>query len=293
MNASECIVCLGMFDGVHAGHQALLKEAARLADGRYRVVVFTFKNHPAALFSGQVSCLSQNEQRERWLKESGADEVKVVPFTRAFAAQTPEDFLGALTRAFPVRGFVAGFNYTFGAGGSGTAATLAGYGETMGYVTSIVPPVMFEGEPVSSTRIREALRGGELKKAEEMLTRPYTLRGPIVGDRQIGRQLGFPTANMDTGSMVLPVDGVYASRIRLANGETYPSVTNIGTNPTVNGQKRTVETHILRFSGDLYGTEPEVSLLAYLRAEQRFCDAHALSEAIENDIRVSLSFQRA
>ena len=288
MTENKCIICLGMFDGVHAGHQALIREAVRMAAGERPVVAFTFSNHPAELFSGQVSCLSRNAQRERWLKENGADEVWMVPFTREFAALSPETFLTELLSRRPAAGLVAGFNYTFGAGGAGTAGTLFRFGEKLGYRASIVPPVMFEGEPVSSTRIREALRAGRLEKAEEMLTRPYTLTGPVTGNRRIGRRLGFPTANTETGNMVLPPDGVYASRV-LLEGKTWPAVTNIGTNPTVNGRKRTVETHIPGFSGDLYGLSPEICLLRFLRAEQRFADEQALKEAIQKDIDTALS----
>lgn len=291
MKETERVLCLGMFDGVHAGHQALIKEALRLAEGRRRVTVYTFSNHPAELFCGRVERLSSNTQRERWLKANGADEVCTVPFTEAFAAQTPEAFLEALLREYPADGIVAGFNYTFGAGGSGTAATLLQFGERAGCRIAIVPPVMFEGEPVSSTGIREALRAGRLDRAQEMLTRPYALFGTVTGDRQIGRTLGFPTANLETGIMVLPPDGVYASRIRLFTGEEKPAVTNIGTNPTVNGKKRTVETHIPNFSGDLYGTEAEVSLLKRLRGEKRFENTEALKKAIARDIEQALSLQ--
>lgn len=286
---TESILCLGMFDGVHAGHQALLKEAQRLSGGRIPVVVYTFSNHPAELFGGGIACLSENEQRTRWLRENGADAVRAVPFTREFAAQTPEAFIRALLSELPARGIVAGFNYTFGAGGSGTASTLTLLGEKLGYAASIVPPVMFEGEPVSSTRIREALRSGQLDKAEQMLTRPYTLTGPIVPNRQIGRTLGFPTANTDTGKMVLPPDGVYASRVRFENGDSLPAVTNIGCDPTVNGTRRTVETHIPGFSGDLYGTAPEIELRVFLRPERRFSGEKELSEAIANDIHTALT----
>ena len=292
MTDNKCIICLGMFDGVHAGHQALLQEAVRLAAGKKPVVVFTFSNHPAELFSREVSCLSQNAQRERWLRENGADEVWAVPFTHAFAAQAPEAFLTELLKQRPAAALVAGFNYTFGKGGSGTAATLCACGPRLGYQASIVPPVMFEGEPVSSTRIREAIRAGQLEKAAQMLTRPYTLTGPVTPCRQIGRQLGFPTANTETGAMVLPPDGVYASRVDLAENGIRAAVTNIGTNPTVNGVKRTVETHIPGFSGDLYGTEPQISLLRFLRPEHRFDDLKELQDAIEKDIGAALSLQK-
>lgn len=278
-----------MFDGVHAGHQALIKEAVRRSGGTRPVVAFTFSNHPAELFSREVSCLSRHTQRDRWLRENGADEIWAVPFTRAFAALSPEAFLSELLAKRPAAGLVAGFNYTFGAGGSGTAATLTTLGEKLGCFVSVVPPVMFEGEPVSSTRIREAIRAGRLEKAEQMLTRPYTLCGPVTANRQIGRTLGFPTANTDTGAMVLPPDGVYASRVRLATGECLRAVTNIGTDPTVNGTERTVETHIPGFSGDLYGTEPEISLIAYLRPECRFADTETLKDAIAKDIAAALS----
>ena len=288
MTENKSIICLGMFDGVHAGHQALLREAVRLAAGERPVVAFTFLNHPAELFSGQVSTLSANTQRMRWLKENGADEVWAIPFDRAFAALPPETFVERLLAKRPAEALVAGFNYTFGASGAGTAGTLTRLGEAYGFRAVIVPPVMFEGEPVSSTRIREAVSKGQLDKAEQMLTRPYTLYGPVVGNRQIGRRLGFPTANTDTGKMLLPPDGVYASRAYV-NGTVCRAVTNIGTNPTVGGDKRTVETHIIDFTGDLYGETPEIALMRYLRPEQTFPDEGSLKNAIEQDIAAALS----
>lgn len=283
MEEKTYILCLGMFDGVHAGHQALLRRAKELSGGRSIVAVCTFLTHPAELFRGGVTYLSANGQRETLLKAHGADEVMFSPFTEETAAMSPEEYIRGLVSARKVAAMVAGFNYTFGAGGRGTGETLRLLGDRYGFHAEIVPPVMCGGEPVSSSRIRECLRRGELQEAETLLTRPYALCGTVKGGRKIGRSLGFPTANLDTGSMLLPPDGVYASVFK-TDGKEYGAVTNIGTNPTVHGAERTVETHIMHFSGNLYEKNAETELISFLRGETAFPDENALKERILLDV---------
>lgn len=271
-----------MFDGVHAGHQALIKRARELAGTDCRVAAHTFLNHPAGLFRDGVTCLSANGQREALLMRYGADEVIFSAFTKETAAMSPEEFVLSLLKERRIVSFVCGFNHTFGRNGAGTGETLRELGIKYGFGTEIVPPVMLGGEPVSSSSIRECLRRGNLETAERMLTRPYALYGTVTEGNKIGRGLGYPTANLATGNMLLPPDGVYVSRTKTAAG-VFGGVTNIGMNPTVHGKARTVETHLFGFSGDLYGMTAEVSLLGFLRPETAFESAAALQKQIARD----------
>ena len=273
-----------MFDGVHVGHQALLAEAAKAARALHaQTVAFTFTDAPGKLLHLPVTSLSTPDQRICWLKEAGADRVDMVDFTQELADLSPQAFMEYLRDRYDVAALAAGFNYTFGKYGAGTAQTLRELGERHGFQVIIADPVLVDGEPVSSTRIRALVSEGRMEEAKTLLGRPYTLRGPVISARHIGHRLGYPTANIETGEQLLPPDGVYATGARV-NGVTYQAVTNVGKNPTVAGQRRTVETYILRESLSLYGAELSVAFLARLREERTFPSLAALSEQIGQDV---------
>lgn len=264
------IIALGMFDGVHRGHQALLQKAVEAAKKQGCLsMAFCFENHPATVFGKEVPLLSTPAQRKSWMLEQGIDRVEMIPFTKEFASLTSEAFLDYLQERYPVKGLVAGFNYTFGRYGRGTEKTLLRLGKKRRLSVNIVEPVYYGDAPISSSRIREALLKGEAMKAREMLGRPYTLMGKVVSARGIGRSLGYPTANLQTQGLMWPKDGVYATAAR-AEGIVYAAVTNVGNNPTVAGQQRTVETHLLEAKPELYDKELEVAFLKRLRDEKRF-----------------------
>ena len=278
------VLALGMFDGVHAGHQALVRQAAQAARALdARTVAFTFTDAPGKLLHLPVTSLSTPNQRTEWLKEAGADRVDMVDFTQDFADLSPEGFLDYLQARYDVAALAAGFNYTFGKFGAGTAEMLKELGEKRGFQVLIADPVLVDGEPVSSTRIRALVNEGRMEAASRLLGRPYTLRGPVVSDRHIGRKLGYPTANVDTGEQLLPPDGVYATWA-MVDGASHPAVTNVGKNPTVAGQKRTVETYVLHEDLSLYGAELSVAFLSRLREERTFPSLAALSEQIGRDV---------
>lgn len=287
MKQHRSVLALGMFDGVHVGHQALVRQAvqaARALDAQ--TVAFTFTDAPGKLLHLPVTSLSTPDQRTRWLKEAGADRVDMVDFTRAFADLSPEGFLDYLQDRYDVAGLAAGFNYTFGKFGAGTARTLKELGERHGFQVFIAEPVLLDGEPVSSTRIRTLVNEGQMERAGALLGRPYTLSGPVVSARRIGHRLGYPTANVEAGEQLLPPDGVYAT-YALADGVAYPAVTNVGRNPTVAGKQRTVETYILNEELSLYGTDLSVSFLSRLREERTFPTLEALSEQIGRDVQTA------
>ena len=279
------VVALGMFDGVHLGHRALIARAVSEA-GRLcaEPVVFTFSNHPMEVLGGGVKLLSGIEERNRLLAVFGITEVVSVPFTREMAALPTKAFVDLLAERWDIRALVVGYNYTCGERGMGTPQTLAEIGKQRGFSVFIVPPVLFEEQPVSSTRIREAIERGEVELAEKMLKRRYTLSGEVVENRRIGRRIGFPTANIAAQeNRVLPKDGVYAT-FACVNGAVYRAVTNLGTNPTVHGESLTVETHIIGFEADIYGKQLTVAFRRFLRGELVFSSLDALKAQIQTDV---------
>lgn len=282
------VVALGMFDGVHLGHRALIRRTAEEAkESGAKPVVFTFSNHPMEVLGGSVRLLSDISERNRILTALGAAEVASVPFTRETAALSTEAFVDLLQSRWKIRSLVVGYNYTCGDHGAGTPQTLAEIGRQCGFSVLVVPPVRYDGLPVSSTRIREAIERGEVELAERMLGRRYMLRGTIVENRRIGRRIGFPTANIEPReNRVLPMDGVYATFACL-DGAAYRAVTNLGTNPTVCGKKRTVETHIIGFDADVYGRELTVAFRRFLRGELTFASLEALKEQICEDVALA------
>ena len=278
------VLALGMFDGVHVGHQALLAQAAAAARALdAQTVAFTFTDAPGKLLHLPVTCLSTPDQRTRWLLEAGADRVDMVDFTQSFADLSPEAFVAYLQDRYNVAALAAGFNYTFGKYGAGTAGTLQELGERHGFQVLIADPVLVDAEPVSSTRIRALIGEGRMEDARRLLDRPYVLSGPVVSARRIGHALGYPTANVETGEQLLPPDGVYATWAAV-DGTSHPAVTNVGKNPTVAGKRRTVETYILNGSLALYGKSLSVSFLSRLREERTFPSLEALSEQIGRDV---------
>lgn len=282
------VVALGMFDGVHKGHRALLCHAAKIAEQNgCTSVAFTYRNHPKALFGGVQSFLCSMELRERLMRSCGIRRVDAVVFDAAFAARSPEAFIEELAARYEsLHTVVAGFDFRFGAGAKGDADLLKTLGNRHGFAVSVVPPVLFEGMPCASTRVRELLDRGDVQTAWRMLERPYRLDGVVESGRHRGHRLGFPTANIRTDSLYLPKEGVYASAL-VADGIVYRAVTNIGNNPTFQNTSCTVETHVTDGEPELYGKTVSVLLLAYLREEQRFLNEEDLKHAIGADVETA------
>jgi riboflavin kinase/FMN adenylyltransferase len=282
------VLTLGNFDGVHRGHQAIVSRARAEADARGgQVVSVTFHPHPLAVLaperaSGMIQSL---HDRLATLRSLGVDVAVAQRFTREFAALAPEEFVEQfLAPSLALLHVVVGYNVTFGRGRTGTAATLEALGRRLGFAVETVGPVMVGSETVSSSGIRRALVAGDVARVEAWLGRPYRLRGRVVAGERRGRTLGFPTANLHVRPRVLvPADGVYAVRV-LTGGGAHPGVVNIGVRPTFGEARRTVEAHLLDWSGDLYGRWVELEFVARLRGEQRFDGPAALRVAIETDI---------
>ena len=282
---NQTVVALGMFDGVHQGHQALLRRAAEIAHANGDIAVaFTYDNHPRELFTGAFPYLCTRERREQQILLCGCDRMDSIPFNAAFAAMEPEQFMDWLSARYTggISAIVAGYDYRFGAKAKGDTTLLNKLCGARGIALSVIDEVKVDGETCSSTCIREAIREGDMERAERMLGRPYTLSGEVVHAKALGRQFDCPTANLDAGAQLLPKDGVYATEL-MFEGKRYDAVTNVGTNPTVGGRARTVETHAIGESLDLYGKRVEVAFFTRLRDEKKFDSKDLLFIQIKKD----------
>jgi len=282
------VIALGMFDGMHLGHRALIGRAAEIARREgLQSMVYTFENHPGGLFGAGVPLLSTPAERRKAIGDMGIDRVEFAVFDRAMAEMPPEDFAAMLAEQYRPHTLVAGFNYTFGHKAAGTVADLRAFGARYGFAVHREEPVMDEGQPVSSTRIRAMLLDGDAEGAARLLGRPYGFTGTVIRCRHIGTSLGFPTANLaPPEGKLLPRSGVYVSRAVTAEG-AFPAVTNLGDNPTVAGREITIETHILDYRGDLYEKTLTVEFLVYLRPERKFPSREALAKQIGKDVAES------
>ena len=278
----KTIYALGFFDGVHIGHGALLKACRELADETgCKAAAITFSSHPDTLVQGVTPRLINTiEDRVRLLKESGMDEVVVLPFDKKTMSMHWQEFLDRLVETYDAKGLVCGHDFRFGSHGEGNAQLLADYCSRHAMPWVIVPEQKLCGITVSSTHIRSLLEKGNFEEATRFLGHPHILSGTVISGRKLGRTLGIPTANLalPEDTLQLPF-GVYACKAKV-DGKTYLAVTNIGNRPTVGGHRVTVEPWLLDFDGDLYGKELTLFFYAFLRSERKFPDLDALKEEI-------------
>lgn len=282
------IVALGNFDGFHAGHQAVAGEAIAWARAEGRpAIVATFDPHPMRLFKPDTSPfrLTTLDQRQRLFGAAGADAMLVFHFDRALAGLTAAEFAQAqLVEATGAAGVVTGTDFTFGKGRGGNVGVLADLGAAMGFGARVVHPVEDVGGVISSSRIRDLLQSANPRAAAVLLTRPFAIEGVVEPGAQLGRQLGYPTANLRLGQYLRPSYGIYAVRGRLDDGRVLDGVANLGVRPAIAGQaEELLEPYFFDFSGDLYGRTIEVALIDYLRPEARFDDLDALKAQIARD----------
>lgn len=282
-------LALGMFDGVHLGHQHVIRQAR--IDARARgaaTVVATFDPHPLTVVRPDKAprLLQSLPQRIATLESQGADAVLVLRFDEILSRKSGEAFVRDLVTGFGgLRSFTVGQGFHFGHGRSGNVPLLRTLGRELGFSVNAVAPIHIGPEIVSSTRVRGALRDGKLGLVAELLGRPYSIVGPVVRGDQLGQSLGFPTANIDVGGLELPPFGVYAARARHSGGE-FPAAVNLGLRPTLQSPQPQLrfETHLIGYHGDLYGRDLTVELVAFLRPERRFAHLEALQTQISKDI---------
>jgi riboflavin kinase / FMN adenylyltransferase len=280
------VIALGNFDGFHLGHQAVVGRAVARAKAEGRpALVATFDPHPVRFFKPDVPPfrLTTLDQRERLFAEAGADAMIVFTFDAALAAKTAEEFVAMLADEIGAAAVVTGQDFTFGKGRTGDAAALAALGAARGMAAEAVGAVGSEGETVSSSRIREALKTGDCATATRLLTRPFAIRSVVIDGDKLGRTIGYPTANIALGAYLRPRYGIYAVRGRLADGRVLDGVANLGVRPTFDPPKELLEPYFFDFSGDLYGQTIEVELIAFLRDEAKFDGLEALTAQIEQD----------
>ena len=281
------VVALGNFDGFHLGHQAVVGRAVARAKAEGRpALVATFDPHPVRHFKPDAAPfrLTTPEQRERLFAEAGADAMVVFRFDAELASLDARAFVAErLTGGLRVGGVVTGADFTFGRGRSGNVQVLHALGGEAGFSVETVGPVTLDGAPVSSSRIREALRAGDPVAAAGLLTRPFAIEGLVQHGDKLGRTIGYPTANIDLGKYLRPRYGVYAVRGRLADGRLLDGAANIGVRPMFDPPKELLEAFFFDWSGDMYGQCVEVALIAYLRPEAKFDALDAMVRQMDAD----------
>ena len=277
-------VALGTFDGLHIGHMKLIESLLSCGG---ESAVFTFGNLPSDLFVAdrKPMMLFTPEEKSAAFAKTGVGYLCATPFDRGFARLGKAEFESLLVECFSPVNIIAGYNYTYGRHARGNADTLEEFGERRGIKVRIIPPVVLDGEPVSSTRIRECLEAGSVEKANMLLGYEYALTGTVEKGEGLGRLLGFPTANLRVpAEKVIPLRGVYEVESKV-DGKSYKGLCNIGTRPTVSaGIWQAIEVHLLSLSGDLYGRKVTVLFKKRLRDEMKFSGAGKLVEQIKKDI---------
>lgn len=280
---------VGVFDGVHLGHQAVIQSALDYTEKHGgTTVVLTFDPHPIRVLCPELAplLLCSTAHKLHTLKQFGVQHVLVLPFTSETAKIDANTFIASLVSSCHPLGFISvGYTWSFGRGREGNVHQLVQMGQVHGFGVYGVPEVKIGDEVVSSTLIREAVRTGNFQKAKRMLGRAYTVMGKVVSGRQLGRQLGFPTANIAIENEELPPLGVYAVDVKF-NGVKYSGVANLGHRPTVETHgEPTLEVHLLDVHADLYNAELEVSFVQLLRDEKKFDDLEELKLQISRDIQ--------
>ncbi len=287
------VATIGNFDGVHLGHQAILKSVTDAARSRSaRSLLITFDPHPLAVVapSRRPKLLQTKRQKLDCLEDSGLDGLLLIPFDRELAALTGEEFFGGyLAERIRFASIHVGNNFRFGRARSGDTRLLEVLGVELGFSVVVVPPVHVEGEIVSSSAIRTAVEDGTVDKARLMLGRPFALTGEVVRGDGRGRTIGFPTANIAVDNEIVPRRGVYVTELS-ALGARYPSMTNVGVRPTFGGTTLSVETHLIDVEEDLYGQRVEVRFLARLRDERKFAGPAELADQIARDQAAANSY---
>ena len=282
-------LAIGVFDGVHRGHQAVISTSAdHAATSNGTPVVVTFDPHPEKVLRPQAAphLLSATQHKIALIRALGVEHLLIITFDKQFAATEPEDFVQKLViHSKPLREICVGHEWSFGKNRRGNLDLLKKLGAKFNFDVVGIPPVKIKGAVVSSTAIRQAIEKGDLAKAAEMLGREYTILGTVTRGDNLGKKIGFPTANLSAHSEQFPPNGVYVAEARI-DGELYRGVINLGIRPTVSSGKseRVLEIHLFDFSRDIYGHDVEVRFLKFLRPEKKLANLDALVQQIRQDV---------
>lgn len=284
----DVVLTIGVFDGVHLGHKYLiarLKEHARQQNSLSGVV--TFRRHPQEVLAPQTKLpfLTDLAERINLLKNEGVEVVVTLNFTNELAQLGTRQFVSLLKKYLRMRGMVVGPDFALGRNREGNIDILCTLAQDMNFSITAVPPITINGEVVSSTAIRNALAGGDMKRVHTLIGRSFSLHGRVISGTGQGVKLGFPTANLEINpQQALPADGIYATQAYI-DGKVYHSMTNIGKRPTFGGNERTVEVYVLEYQGNLYGHELKIDVMERLRDEKHFDTAEELKKQITEDIK--------
>ena len=294
-NNRKVCLAIGMFDGVHLGHQKVLQNAINAASQSNAIsVAVTFDQHPANIISPKnaPSLIQTQAQRNRSIELLGVDAILIIKFNEAFSRKTGKSFIQELAQGFgSIHSISVGNDFMFGHNRDGNFQLLQKLSQELNFLTYGLQPVKLNGQIVSSTRIRSALINGKIDDAKQMLGRKFSIEGPVVKGDGKGREIGFPTANIDTKNLILPPNGVYASYTKF-NGKTHKSLLNIGVRPTIIKPNPSiqVEAHILKFNENIYDQVIDIELIEKLRNEMKFESIEELKKQISCDIENAKSF---
>ncbi|CAM3653294.1 bifunctional riboflavin kinase/FAD synthetase [Flavobacterium chungbukense] len=294
-STKKTILTLGTFDGVHIGHKKILERITQNTEnGKYESLVLTFFPHPRMVLQekSEIKLLNTISEKTKLLEATGIENLVVHPFNESFSRLTAEEFVHTiLVDKFQIQKIIIGHDHRFGRNRTANIDDLIAFGIEYGFEVEQISAQEIQDVSVSSTKIRKALNDGNMALANEYLGYDYFLNGTIVKGKQLGRTIGFPTANIhiEEDYKLIPKIGVYVVKA-VVNKETVFGMMNIGFNPTVNGEKQTIEVHLFDFDKDIYNQNIEVSLLHYIREEQKFSSVDALKEQLNNDKKVAVNY---
>lgn len=284
----DTLLTIGVFDGVHLGHKYLLSQLTKQAKEQDLLSgVVTFNRHPHEVLAPQTKLpfLTDLAQRINLLKNEGVEAIFALSFTSELAQLSARQFVSLLKKYLRMHGVVIGPDFALGQNREGNADILRTLGQDMGFSVTVIPPIMIDGEVVSSTAIRNALADGDMKRVLNLVGRPFSLNGRVTSGAGRGVELGFPTANLDIDpGQALPAEGVYATWTYI-DGQAYQSMTNIGKQPTFGGSQRVVEVYILDYHSNLYGRELRIDIMERLRGEKQFDTPEELKKQITEDVK--------
>ncbi|MCV9927701.1 bifunctional riboflavin kinase/FAD synthetase [Flavobacterium sp. LS1R49] len=294
-SVKKTILTLGTFDGVHIGHKKILEKISQnTEDGKYESLVLTFFPHPRMVLQekSEIKLLNTIAEKTKLLENTGIENLVIHPFNESFSRLTAEDFVSSiLVNQFHIQKIIIGHDHRFGRNRTANIDDLIAFGEQYGFEVEQISAQEIKDVSVSSTKIRNALTEGNMALANEYLGYDYFLTGTVIKGKQLGRTIGFPTANLkiEEEYKLIPKNGAYIVK-SIINEKVVYGMMNIGFNPTVNGQKQSIEVHFLDFNQDIYDLEIEVSLLHYIREEQKFGSVDLLKEQLNKDKQTALDF---
>jgi riboflavin kinase/FMN adenylyltransferase len=282
------VVTIGNFDGLHLGHQALIQRCKSLADGRCPIAVVSFEPLPQACFRPEAAParLMSVRQKLKYFANAAVDLTWLMRFNQSLAGMSAEDFIQlVLVETLAATHVVVGEDFRYGAGRKGDIDSLRLAGKELGFELSAVPMLDVDGQRASSSNIRSCLAVGDLEQAKNLLGRPFRMDGRVIRGRQLGRKLGYPTANIRLAALPSPLMGVFAIKVRWDDDKWRDGVANLGTRPAVGGEGMLLEAHLFDFEGDLYGLRLEVEFVKKLREETNFEDIDDLVVQMQEDER--------